>query len=396
MAASTEVSASRSLRPMMAIGFAMFSDAFLYGVIIPLTSHSHVGVIPEGDLSLLYGGYAVGVLLFTPFVGFIADRIGKKGPLITGTLIQMLAILVFAFAPSFWILFLARVLQGGAAAATWTAGLAVVAENYKEDRVQKMGLSMVGYTAGGLAGPVLGGALYDLGGYYAPLALVGFVAMIDLVLRMTLLPRDKPHVPSHAMLLLLKNRAVIVSGVVVALIAGGWGIVEPHFPPYLEKAFNANTSIVGLIFTATGVAYGLVTVPVQRMTERRGLRDTIGFGLLLMAVMLPLMVITPNLILSAVFVCLVSVAFAFSLNPTLAELGDAVDRVAPGAYASVYVVFNIAYSLGMIGGDLITAPLVEHYSLLTGYLAISALLLGSLPLLWWSYRVPRVSIAATA
>jgi predicted MFS family arabinose efflux permease len=395
MAVSSGISVKRSLKPMVAIGFAMFSDAFLYGTIIPITSHSHVGAIPEADMSLLYGAYAVGVLFFTPFIGVIADRFGKKNPLVAGSLCQMLAIIVFAFAPNFWTLFLARVLQGGAAAATWTAGLAVVAENYKEDRVQKMGLSMVGMTAGGLAGPILGGTLYDLGGYFAPLAMVGGVAVIDLILRLALLPRDKPQPPAHAMLLLLKNRAVVVSGVVVALIAAGWGVIEPHFPPHLEKTFGVNTSVVGLLFTATGIAYALVTVPVQRMAERRGLRDTISLGLFLMAAVMPLMVLSPYLILSGLLVCLVSVAYAYAMNPTLAELGDAVDRCAPGAYASVYVVFNIAYALGMIGGDLLTSPIIEHHSLLAGYMTISALLLGSLPLLWWSYQAPRVPVTAT-
>jgi len=382
---------------MIAVGFGIFSDSFLYGVVVPLTPLSPAGVTSASAIGMLYGGYALGVLLLTPLCGILADRLGRKRPLLAGVVIQLVATLVFAFAPNFWVLMLARILQGGAAAATWTAGLAVVAESYPEDRVQKMGLSMVGMTAGSLVGPLAGGLLYDVGGYYAPFYLAAGIVFVDFSLRLTLLPWDQGRpVISNPLPVLLRDRSVFVAAVVVALIAGGWGVIEPHLPGHLAANFGVSSTTVGLLFTAAGIAYALVTTPVQRMTERRGLRDTIGFGLLLMAVMLPLMVVTPNLILSALFVCLVSVAFAFSLNPTLAELGDAVDRVAPGAYASVYVVFNIAYSLGMIGGDLITAPLVEHYSLLTGYLAISALLVGSLPLLWWSYKPQSGPVAATA
>ena len=43
-----------------------------------------------------------------------------------------------------------------------------------------------------------------------------------------------------------------------------------------------------------------------------------------------------------------SAAFAFTLNPTSAELGNAVDRRGMSCYAAVYAVYNIAYSVGMM------------------------------------------------
>jgi hypothetical protein len=83
------------------------------------------------------------------------------------------------------------------------------------------------------------------------------------------------------------------------------------------------------------------------------------------------------------------------MNPTLAELADAADRVLPGAYASVYAVFNIAYALGMIGADILVDPLAEHFSLLVGYLGVSVVLVASVPLLWWSYKPRRATVATT-
>lgn len=317
--------------------------------------------------------------------------------MLAGVIIQLLATLVFAFAPSFWVLMLARILQGGAAAATWTAGLAIVAESYPEDRVQKMGLSMVGMTAGSLIGPLAGGLLYDVGGYFAPFWLAGGIVLVDFFLRFTLLPWDRGHIQlSNPLPILLRDRSVLVAAVVIALIAGGWGVIEPHLPGHLAKNFHVSPTMVGLLFTVAGVAYALVTTPVQRMTERRGLRDTISLGLLMMAAGMPLLILSPNIYLTTALLCLVSVAYAYAMNPTLAELADAADRVAPGAYASVYAVFNIAYALGMIGGDFLTGPLAEHFSLLIGFLALSAVLVAAVPLLWWSYKPRAISMAATA
>jgi DHA1 family solute carrier family 18 vesicular amine transporter 1/2 len=377
----------RSPFPLIAVGFAIFSDSFLYGLVVPLIPLSPAGVTSEAHIGFLYIGYALGVLLLTPLCGILADRIGRRFPLIAGAIVQLFATFLFAIAGSFEMLMFARIVQGGAAAATWTAGLAVIAEYYPDQRVQKMGLTMLGMTLGSLGGPAFGGLLYDLGGYFAPFWLGGLMVLVDLGMRVTLLPRDQKHTAGHnALPVLLRNRSVLVAALVVALIAGGWGVIEPHVPSHLNKTMGASSTTVGLLFTAAGLAYGLVTSPVQRMTERRGLRDTIVFGLILMAIGMPLLALAPNLILAAAMLCLVSAAYAFAMNPTLTELAEAVDRCAPGAYASVYAVFNIAYSIGMIGGDVVAGSLAHHFSLFAGFLALSVILLASLPLLWWSYK----------
>ena len=67
---------------MVAVGFGIFSDSFLYGVVVPLTALSPAGVTSESALGMLYGGYAFGVLLFTPLCGILADRLGRKRPML--------------------------------------------------------------------------------------------------------------------------------------------------------------------------------------------------------------------------------------------------------------------------------------------------------------------------
>lgn len=83
---------------------------------------------------------------------------------------------------------MARISQGAAAAATWTAGLALVAEHYVEKRVQMMGFAMMGNTAGSVVGPAAGGWLYEIGGYTLPFAITGVLVAIDAALRFLLLP----------------------------------------------------------------------------------------------------------------------------------------------------------------------------------------------------------------
>lgn len=47
------------------------------------------------------------------------------------------------------------------------------------------------------------------------------------------------------------------------------------------------------------------------------------------------------------------------MNPTSAELGNAVDLLGLNCYAAVYAVYNIAYSIGMMATDTLASLALE-------------------------------------
>jgi MFS transporter, DHA1 family, solute carrier family 18 (vesicular amine transporter), member 1/2 len=100
-----------------------------------------------------------------------------------------------------------------------------------------------------------------------------------------------------------------------------------------------------------------------------------------MAVALPLLGITQGIVLTGAALCLVSIAFAFALNPTSAELGNAVDRRGLSCYAAVYAVYNIAYSIGMIATNALAASAASSLGFQRVLLCASAALLVCVPLL---------------
>ncbi|MBV9733586.1 MAG: MFS transporter [Verrucomicrobia bacterium] len=372
----------RSLSPLASVVFALFTDAFLYEVVVPLAPLSPAGINSTSDIASTSCAYALGVIFFTPVCGIVSDRIGRKIPLLIGAIGQLIAMYTFAGATTFWALMLARIIQGGASSATWTAGLAVIAERYPDRRVQKMGLAMVGATIGGFMAPLAGGAFYEMGGYHAPFWISGIIAFVDLGLRFVLIPRDRNHaaVP-NAMPVLFRNRAVLAAALVAALVACGWGLIEPDVPAFLVEKAGASSTVIGLLFTLSGLVYWVASTPVDHLAERRGRRSVISLGMTVMAVGLPILVLFPNVILVGVALCFVTVAYACAMNPLLSELADAVDRCAPGGYAAVYAIFNIAYAVGSMAGNAAAGPLTDRFSLLTVFLSIGVILLLSLPFL---------------
>ncbi|HEY1260545.1 MAG TPA: MFS transporter, partial [Stellaceae bacterium] len=244
-------------RPVGVVAFALFMDYLIYGLLIPLTPYSPARATTEAQLGLLYGAYSLGVLAATPLFGYLGDRIGYRRPIIGGVALSATALLLFWLAPQFQLLLVGRLLQGAASAANWTAGLALIAEHYSDDRVEMMGVALMGSTAGSLLGPVIGGALYELGGYSLAFVVTGMLVVIDAAACIFLLPRQQTvRARSPDIWPLLVDRSVLVAAAAVALAAIGWGIIEPLLPVQLTR-LGVTPGVVGLVFTAGSVAYGL-------------------------------------------------------------------------------------------------------------------------------------------
>jgi MFS family permease len=209
----------------------------------------------------------VGVLAATPFFGYLGDRIGYRRPMISGVLLSAMGLVSFCLAPRFYLLLLGRLFQGAASAANWTAGLALIAEHYREKRVEMMGLVLMGSTAGSLLGPVIGGSLYEAGGYTLPFAATGVLVAMDAALCVFLLPREQGHRERSADIgPLVLDRSVIVAAGAVALAAMGWGIIEPLLPAHLARA-GLQPALLGLIFTIASI---IPSLPRSRGREWEG------------------------------------------------------------------------------------------------------------------------------
>ena len=148
-------------KALFVVTLAVFTDMFIHGMIVPILPIYAASLgISQTALGFLFGSYALALLITTPIFGMISDKIGRRGPMLWGILGLAATTLLFAFANTFWFLLLARILQGCAAAITWTAGLALLADFYpSEERGQAMGIALSGQAIGILVGPSLGGWL---------------------------------------------------------------------------------------------------------------------------------------------------------------------------------------------------------------------------------------------
>lgn len=366
---------------IVVIGFALAVDYLVYGIVIPLTPFSPAGISKDEELAILTGCYGAGTLLTTPIFGYLGDRFGLRRPMIAGALLLAAATALLALAPNFGFMVAGRLLQGVAAAATWTAGLAIVAEHYSGNRVKMMGYALMGSTGGSVVGPILAGGLHAVGGYRLPFfAVIGVVA-IELVACWIFIPNDARNVPPQAnVVTLLRDRAVMIPAIAVVLAASAWTIVESLVPGHVARN-GSNPAEIGLLFTLTTGVYGLSAPLVTWIVERLGMRRTAALGAISMGLAIPLVVVSDSIWWVGGVAALVNVAYAILLNPQSAAMGDAVENRGLTCYCAVYSVYNVAYSVGTIFTSMLASALLPHFSSFVVFICVGAVLILSTPIL---------------
>lgn len=125
----------------------------------------------------------------TAIWGYLADRIrNRKIPMLVGLVLLAGSTVFLCVATNIAMLLVGRVLQGFSAALTWTVGLALVVDTVDAAHIGKaMGWIGMATSIGVLFAPLLGGVVYDRGGYYSVFAMCFGLLAVDIMLRLSII-----------------------------------------------------------------------------------------------------------------------------------------------------------------------------------------------------------------
>ncbi|MBL8935825.1 MAG: TCR/Tet family MFS transporter [Archangium sp.] len=107
----------------------------------------------------LIASYAAMQFIFSPIVGGLSDRYGRRKVLLLSNFGQGLAYVMMALAPSLAWLFVSRLLAGMTGASIGTATAYIADVTPPEKRAQSFGLVGIAFGLGFIFGPLLGGVL---------------------------------------------------------------------------------------------------------------------------------------------------------------------------------------------------------------------------------------------
>jgi multidrug resistance protein len=376
----------------------MLVDMLVYSIVVPvLPLYAKELGASTAAIGLLFAVYAVGLVLATPVLGMLSDRVGRRRPMLVGSVGLVAATILFATADTYPLLVTARFVQGVAAAAVWTAGVALVAEVTEPRNLGKvMGIVMSCMSVGLILGPPVGGILEQVGDHSTPFYVVTGVAVLSGLTQYFLI-----HDPVRTegaiapVRKLLADPALRGTVVAVFLASTALSMLEPILPLDLTTRLLAGPLAIGLVFGAATLANGATSPFVGALADRHphGLRRLMAGGLVAAGALMPVLIIPDSALVVAVVLSVFAIAYGFVLVPALPELAAITERHGGGAYAAVYGTFNIAYSLGMAAGPLAGGVGAGWSLMSTLALAGAVLGVGGLLVLFTAHRARPASDA---
>jgi multidrug resistance protein len=161
-------------RALFTVFLTILLDLIGFGMILPfLTFYAQEFQATPLQIGLLFSSYSLTQLLCAPLLGRLSDRVGRRPVLLASIAGSALCYVIFALAPSYAVLLLARSLSG-VAAANYAIAQAYMADvSSPQERAKAMGLVGAAFGLGFVLGPALGGILEQLGGALPSLARLG-------------------------------------------------------------------------------------------------------------------------------------------------------------------------------------------------------------------------------
>ena len=286
-------------RQNLALAFILITvtlDAIGIGLIFPVMPDL-IESVTGGTLSqaavwggLLSTSFAVMQFLFGPIIGSLSDRFGRRPILLLSLLIMSLDYLVMAIAPTIWLLLIARIVAG-IAAATYSTATAYIADiTPPEKRGARFGLIGACFGVGFVAGPLIGGLLaaVDL---HAPFYAAAALALANLVFGYFVLPETVTDATRRPFSLARANplgalRAVSrlpgVRRVLLCFLILGIAMnVYPAIWAYYGQArFGWDSTMVGISLAVYGISFAVgQAVLVGPLIKRFGEHRAAHFGM---------------------------------------------------------------------------------------------------------------------
>ncbi len=249
-----------------------------FGLIIPILPQIAVDLnITSMLLGVLLGSYSFAQFIGAPILGALSDKYGRKPVLVVSKLGSVVSYGILAYATSFHVFLIARLLDGFTGGNIATARAYIADITTEENRSKGMAIIGIAFGVGFVLGPAIGGLIFQFGNQQTfPALIAGLFSFIALLLTIILLP--EPHIrrPTTSVMVQLKNlpkllktpalAQVLILQLVFMVIFSGF---ETTFSIFTDHTFSFSKAQNSQIFAYIGVLMLIIQGYLSRKREAK-------------------------------------------------------------------------------------------------------------------------------
>jgi MFS transporter, DHA1 family, multidrug resistance protein len=291
-----------------------------------------LGSSPELIGLIVAASTITGIFIKLP-AGALSDVLGRRRMMLLGSLFFALPPFLYPFITDASSLLALRFVHGFATAIFSPVASAYVADLFQKGRGEKLGWFSSATDIGATLGPLVGGfILFSTASYSVTYLIVGALGCLPLLMVLRLpaevnRPTTKEEKPARwsefkkGVLEVLSSRLVIIASALEAAMYLGYGAFLGFFPIY-AKELGYNDAAIGLIM-GSQLATTMIGKPLGGlMSDRIGRKPVILSGILLCAVIVPLIMRSQTFSALIALSCLFGLGVAIVTPSTTALVAD--------------------------------------------------------------------------
>jgi DHA1 family tetracycline resistance protein-like MFS transporter len=367
--------------PLLVIFVTVFIDLVGFGIVIPVlpfyVEEPKFDASPS-TVGLLFASYSIMQLVFSPILGRLSDRYGRRPVLLLSLIGTGVGFLMLGLATTLWMLFAGRIIDGISGGNISTAQAYIADITTPENRAKGMGLIGAAFGLGFVFGPAIGGVL-SRWGTHVPFLFAAGLAFANALLLYFALPEtvtsEHPaRVSASArgrwtqLAQALKQSRLALILLIYFLFVTAFSIMTTSFGLFTMYRFGYDAHDTGWLFVFVGVIGAIIQGGlIGRLVRRFGELPLVVVGALLFSASLFAMPLTtPQTGLLTLLVVGATFAVGNSLS-TPALTGLASKSVGRGEQGGVLGVTQSVASLSRTVGPLIASYLIYSAVATIGY-----------------------------
>lgn len=364
------------------IFLTVFIDLVGFGFILPILPYYSQRFGAGGlGFGALLGIYSVMQFIATVVLGRLSDRVGRRPVLLTTILVGTLGYTLFAFAGSYWMLFVARAISGFAGGNISVAQAYIADVTSPAERSKGMGLVGAAFGLGFVIGPALGGIAAHYGGPEAAGLAAAGLGLVNFVSAWIILAESLGTEYRAARSLIdtqhlrqgLSDPALRPAFLVFGLLPLAFTGYMIALPLYAKDAFGWGSRELGWLFSVIGI----VAVVVQgyllgKLLRRTGNRTLILAGTLGMAVAIVAMPFVPRAALLYPWVVLLAASNGIAVPAITGLVSMLAGASEQGAMLGAAQALSAA---GRLAGPLLWGSVYDRFGPRAAFLASAAVML---------------------